>query len=41
MKRKEFIQSSSLLIAGSLIAREKLTEIVGGEVIYGQNEQNY
>ena len=41
MKRKEFIQNSSLLIAGSLIAREKLFEIVGGEVIYGQNEKKY
>ena len=41
MKRKEFIQHSSLLIAGSMIAREKLFEIVGGEVVYGQHEKRY
>src|SRR6187200_1345746 len=41
MKRKEFIQSSSLLIAGSLIAREKLFEIVDGEIAYGQHEKKY
>ena len=41
MKRKEFIQSSSLLIAGSLIAREKLFEIVDGEIVYGQHEKKY
>ena len=41
MKRKEFIQNSSLLIAGSLIAREKLFEIVDGEIVYGQNEKRY
>ncbi len=41
MKRKEFIQNSSLLIAGSMIAREKLFEIVDGEVVYGQHEKRY
>jgi peptidylamidoglycolate lyase len=41
MQRKEFIQSSSVLLAGSLIAREKLFEIVSGEKIYGQNEKRY
>jgi len=41
MKRKEFIQNSSLLMAGSLIAREKLFEIVDGEIVYGQNEKRY
>ena len=41
MKRKDFIQNSSLLIAGSMIAREKLFEIVDGEVVYGQNEKKY
>ena len=41
MKRKEFIQNSSLLIAGSLISRDKLFEIIDGEMIYGQNEKRY
>ena len=41
MKRKEFIQNSSLLIAGSLIARDKLFDIVDGEIVYGQNEKRY
>jgi hypothetical protein len=41
MKRKEFIQHSSVLIAGSLVAKEKLFEIVNGEIIYGQNEKRY
>ena len=41
MKRKEFIQNSSLLIAGSLIAREKLFEIFNGEIVYGQHEKRY
>jgi hypothetical protein len=41
MKRKEFIQNSSLLIAGSLISRDKLFEIVDGEIVYGQNEKKY
>ena len=41
MKRKEFIYNSSLLVAGSMIAREKLAEIVDGEIIYGQNEKRY
>ena len=39
MKRKEFIQSSSLLIAGTLIARDKLFDIENSEVVYGQNEK--
>ncbi|HET6766562.1 MAG TPA: 6-bladed beta-propeller [Chitinophagaceae bacterium] len=41
MKRKEFIYNSSLLIAGSMMAREQLAEIVTGEIIYGQNEKRY
>lgn len=41
MKRKEFIYNSSLLIAGSMIAREQLAEVVNGEIIYGQNEKRY
>ena len=41
MQRKEFIQSSSLLIAGTLIARDKLFDIVDGEIVYGQNEKRY
>ena len=41
MKRKAFIQNSSLLIAGSLITREKLFEVVDGEVVYGQKEKRY
>ena len=41
MKRKEFIQNSSLLIAGSLISKEKLFEIVDGDIVYGQNERKY
>ena len=41
MQRKEFIQSSSVLIAGSLIAREQLFEIINGEKVYGQNEKRY
>ena len=41
MKRKEFIYNSSLLVAGTMIAREKLAEIVNGEIIYGQNEKRY
>lgn len=41
MKRKEFIQHSSVLIAGSLIAKKELFESVKGEMIYGQNEKRY
>ena len=41
MKRKEFIQSGSLLIAGSLMAKESLFDVVNGETIYGQNEKRY
>src|SRR6185503_2874994 len=41
MQRKEFIQSSSLLIAGTLIAKDKLFDIAGGEIVYGQNEKRY
>src|SRR6188768_1362605 len=41
MKRKDFIQNSSLLIAGSLIARDKLFDIVDGGIVYGQNEKRY
>jgi hypothetical protein len=41
MKRKEFIQNSSILIAGSMIAREKLFEIIDGEIVYGQNKKKY
>jgi len=41
MKRKEFIQSSTVLIAGSLFAREELTEIINGETVYGQKEKKY
>jgi hypothetical protein len=41
MKRKEFIQNSSLLIAGSLISRDKLFEMIDGEIVYGQNEKRY
>ena len=41
MKRKEFIQNSSLLIAGSLISKEKLFDIVDGDLVYGQNERKY
>ena len=41
MKRKDFIESSALLIAGTFIAKEQLLDISGGEVIYGQNEKRY
>ena len=41
MQRKEFIQNSGLLIAGSFIAKEQLFDIVNGETIYGQNEKRY
>ena len=41
MQRKEFIQNSSLMIAGTLIARDKLFDIVNDEIFYGQNEKRY
>jgi peptidylamidoglycolate lyase len=41
MKRKEFIQNSSLLVAGTIMAREQLFDIVNGDVVYGQNEKKY
>lgn len=41
MQRKEFIQNSGLLLAGTLIAKEKLFEIVDDEIVYGQNEKRY
>lgn len=41
MKRKEFIQNSSMLIAGTMITREQLFNIVSGEAVYGQNEKKY
>ena len=41
MKRKEFIYNSSLLIAGTVIARDQLIQTINGETIYGQNEKRY
>ena len=41
MQRKEFIQNSGLLFAGTFIAKEKLFEIVDDEIVYGQNEKRY
>jgi hypothetical protein len=41
MLRKEFIQHSGLLFAGTLVAREKLFDIVDDEIVYGQNEKRY
>ena len=41
MKRKEFLYNSSMLFAGSMIAKEKLFEIRNDEIIYGQNEKRY
>ena len=41
MKRKDFIQNSGLLIAGTMIAKEKLFDVVNDEIIYGQNEKRY
>jgi hypothetical protein len=41
MQRKEFLQCSSLLIAGTLIARDKLFDIDNDEIVYGQNEKKY
>ena len=41
MQRKEFIQNSGLLLAGTFIAKEKLFEIVEDEMVYGQNEKRY
>ncbi len=41
MKRKEFIYNGSLLIAGTVIAKENLTTMINGETIYGQNEKRY
>lgn len=41
MKRKQFLLQGSVMIAGSLIAREKLFEIINGETVYGQNEKKY
>jgi hypothetical protein len=34
MQRKEFLQCSSLLIAGTLIARDKLFDIDNDEIVY-------
>ena len=41
MKRKEFLQNSSLLIAGTMIAKDQLFELRNDEIIYGQNEKRY
>lgn len=41
MKRKDFLLNSSVLIAGSLIAKEKLMEMKNDEIIFGQNEKRY
>ena len=41
MKRKEFIYNGSVLIAGTMIAKEKLAELINDEIIYGQNEKRY
>ena len=41
MKRKEFIYNGTVLIAGTMIAKEKLAEVINDEIIYGQNEKRY
>jgi hypothetical protein len=41
MERKEFIQNSGLLLAGTFIASEKFFDIVNDEIVYGQNEKRY
>lgn len=41
MKRKDFIQQSTVMLAGSMFFREQLTEIINDETIYGQNEKRY
>lgn len=41
MKRKDFLFNSSMLFAGSLIAKEKLMEMKNDEIIFGQNEKRY
>lgn len=41
MKRKDFLLNSSVLIAGCLIAKEKLMETKNEDIIFGQNEKRY
>ena len=41
MKRKDFLYSSSVFIAGTMIAREDLFAIKNDEIIFGQNEKKY
>lgn len=41
MKRKEFLYNSSILLAGSLLAKNKLVNIKNDEFIFGQNEKRY
>ena len=41
MKRKDFLYSSSVFIAGTMIAHEDLFTIKNEEIIFGQNEKKY
>jgi len=41
MKRKDFLFNSSVLIAGSMIPKEKLFAFSNDEIIFGQNEKRY
>jgi peptidylamidoglycolate lyase len=41
MKRKEFLLNGSVLVVGSLIAKQKLFEFSNEEIIFGQKEKRY
>lgn len=41
MKRRVFIQNSSLLVGGTLMAQRSWADIPGDDIIFGQNEKRY
>jgi hypothetical protein len=41
MKRKEFLYNSSVVMAGIMLSKEKISTTINDKIIYGQNEKRY